>query len=327
MTASRLIFLVILMLTLLVASLAADAQQPAKVHRIGYISGGGARAAMLGEVFRQGLRDLGYVEGKNIVLEYRWAEGKFERLPDLAAELVRLKVDVILAAAQPAIVAAKNATQTIPIVAAVALVPVESGLVSSLARPGGNVTGVTLTVGPEIAGKWLELLKEAVPKVSRVAVLLNPATPARTPFLRETEVAARSLRVKLQILEVRGPEEFERAFAAMTSADALVVFGDSLMFLHRTRLAELAAKSGLPAMWTLREYVEAGGLMAYGASLPDVYRRAATYVDKVLKGAKPADLPMEQPTKFELVINLKTAKALGLTIPKSVLAQAHEVIK
>jgi len=315
---------------LLAAPLAAAAQPARKVHRIGYIAGTAAPAAAhLVEAFRQGLRDLGYVEGENIVIEYRWAEGRYERLPALAAELVRLKVDVIFAVITVAALAAKSATRTIPIVTAAASDPVEQGLVASLARPGGNVTGLTSTVGPEIAGKRLELLKEAVPMVSRVAVLWNPDSPPAAPHLRETEIAARSLRMQLQILEVRSPQELESAFAAMTSAHAgaLVVLPDAMFFAHRTRIAELAAKHRLPVMHGLREHVEAGDLIAYSVSLRDLWRRAAVFVDKILKGANPADLPVEQPTKFELVINMKTAKALGLTIPPSVLGRADQVIE
>ncbi|MBI3625405.1 MAG: ABC transporter substrate-binding protein, partial [Candidatus Rokubacteria bacterium] len=245
-------------------------------------------------------------------------EGRFERLPDLAADLVHLKVDV-----------AKDATKTIPIVTAAAWNPVESGLVASLARPRGNITGLTTNAGPEIVGKQLELLKEAVPKVSRVAVLWNPNNRAAGPSLREAEVAARSLRLQLQILEARGPDEFESAFSAMARerAGALLVVTDPMFFLNRTRLADFAIKSRLPAMLGFREYVEAGGLIGYAASLADLWRRAATYVDRILKGAKPADLPMQQPTKFELVLNLKTAKALRLTIPQSVLLRADHVIQ
>ena len=321
---------IILALGILLAPLAADAQQAGKVPRVGWLGVGSAPATVhLVEAFRQGLRELGYVEGKDIVIEYRWAEGRFERLPDLAADLVRLKVDVILAVVQLAALAAKDATKTIPIVTAAATDPVESGLVASLARPGGNITGLTLTAGPEIVGKQLGLLKEAVPKVSRVAVLWNPTNPAAEPFLREVEGAARSLRLQLQLLEVRGPDEFESAFSAMTRgrAGALLVLTDPMFFLHRTRLADFATKSRLPAMLTFREYVEAGGLMGYAASLPDLWRRAPTFVDKILKGTKPADLPMQQPTRFDLVINLKTAKAIGLTIPQSFLLRADHVIQ
>ena len=319
-----------LVLGILLGPLAAEAEQARKVYRIGYIAGTAAPAAAhLVEAFRQGLRDLGYVEGENVVIEYRWAEGRYERLPALAAELVRLKVDVIFAVITVAALAAKSATRTIPIVTAAASDPVEQGLVASLARPGGNVTGLTSTVGPEIAGKRLELLKEAVPMVSRVAVLWNPDSPPAAPHLRETEIAARSLRMQLQILEARSPQELESAFAAMTSAHAgaLVVLPDAMFFAHRTRIAELAAKHRLPVMHGLREHVEAGDLIAYSVSLRDLWRRAAVFVDKILKGANPADLPVEQPTKFELVINMKTAKALGLTIPPSVLGRADQVIE
>ncbi|RPH54073.1 MAG: ABC transporter substrate-binding protein [Acidobacteria bacterium] len=274
------------------------------------------------------LRDLGYVEGQNITIEFRSSEGKYERLPDLAAELVRLKVDVIVAPANENVVVARQATRTIPIIMAGSFDPVESGLVASLARPGGNVTGLSFRA-PEIEGKRLELLKEIAPRVSRVAVLSNPTNRAIHSSLAEVEVAARSLRVQVQILEARGPDEFQGAFAAMTRerAGALLVFPDGMFLLHRTRIADLAAKSRLPAMYGVREFVDAGGLVSYAPSLRDNLRRAATYVDKILKGAKPADLPIEQPTKFELVINLKTAKALGLTIPQSLLARADQVIE
>jgi len=315
---------------ILAAPIAADAQQPVKVRRIGLLSGGGAAGGVhLVEAFWQKLRELGYVEGKDIVIEYRWAEGRYERLPDLAADLVRLKVDVIFATVMPAVVAAKDATQTIPIVSAVLVDPVESGLVASLAQPGGNITGLTSTAGPEIVGKQLELLKEAIPKLSRVAVLWNPTSPAHPRWVSEAKVAARSLRVRLQPLEARSPNEFESAFGAMTKqrAGALLVLGDPMFFLHRTRLAGLARERRLPTMLRGREYVDAGGLMAYGANLRGNFRRAAVFVDKILKGAKPADLPVEQPTRFELVINLKTAKALGLTIPQSVLFRADQVIQ
>ena len=319
-----------LALGILAAPLAADAQQAGKVFRIGYLAPGSPSSATGSlEAFRQGLRELGYVEGRNIVIEYRWAEGRHERLPDLAADLVRLKVDVIVAVATTPPHAAKKATTTIPIVMTNHADPVGSGLVASLARPGGNITGMADTAGLEIFGKQLELLKEAVPGVSRVAVIWNPTNQAHPLWLGEVKVAARSLRVQLQILEARGPDEFESAFAAMTRerAGALFVLRDAMFLLHRTRIAELAAKSRLPAMYGLRPNVEAGGLMFYGASLPDLIRRAATYVDKILKGAKPGDLPVEQPTRFELVVNLKTAKALGLTIPQSVLFRADKVIE
>jgi putative ABC transport system substrate-binding protein len=315
---------------LVAAPFAADAQQAGKVPRIGFL---GTRTlsdtSPLLDAFRQGLRELGWVEGQNIVIDYRFAEGRFDRLPDLAAELVRLKVAIIVAAPTPAAVAAKKATETIPIVAIALGDPVGIGLIASLAHPGGNVTGSSFSVGLEIAGKGLELLKETVPKVRRVAILSNPGNPGQPLSIRELNVGARSLGVQLQLLEVRGPNEFDGAFAAMATerVGALLVVADSMFNLHRTQLADLAARSRLPAAYGLRENVEAGGLMSYGPSLRDLFRRSATYVDKILKGAKPGDLPVEQPTKFELVINLKTAKALGLTIPQSVLSRADQVIE
>jgi putative ABC transport system substrate-binding protein len=314
---------------LLAAPLAAEAQPAAKIARIGYLAFNLASSPHLHEAFRQGLRDLGYVEGRNVVIEYRHAEGKAEQFPTLAAELVSLKVDLIVAGAYQATLAAKNATKTIPIIMVAVADPVRMRLIASLVRPGGNITGLTLLAGTEIVGKHLELLKEAVPKLSRVAVLSNPANPMHIVRLREVEVAGRSLRVQVQILKAQGPEEFDSAFAAMTRAraGALYVVGDPMFIQHRRRLAELAAKSRLPAVYELKDHAEAGGLMVYGPSTLDMYRRAATYVDKILKGAKPGDLPVEQPTKFELVINLKTAKALGLTIPPSLLARADQVIE
>jgi putative ABC transport system substrate-binding protein len=323
---------------LLAAPLAAEAQQAGKVYRIGYLSPSSPSdperlASPFGErglaAFRQGLRELGYVEGQNFVIEHRWAEGKFERLPDLAAELVRLKVDVIVSVVTQATLAAKNATRTIPIVLVAAGDPVGSGLVASLAHPGGNVTGPSAMYA-DLAGKQLELLKETVPRVSRVAVLWNPANAAwQAQMLKATQVAAPALGLRVQLLEARGSDELEGAFVAMTRerASALLVQVDVIFALHARRIADLAAKHRLPAMYGAREHVEAGGFMSYAPNVPDLFRRAATYVDKILKGAKPADLPVEQPTKFELVINLKTAKALGLTIPQSVLARADEVIQ
>jgi len=283
------------------------------------------------EAFRQGLRDLGYVEGRNVVIEYRDAEGKHERLPALAAELVALKVDVIVAPPTPAALAAKQVTKTIPIVFAAVSDPVSSGLVTSLARPGGNVTGLS-DLTPELVGKCLEQLKQAVPGVSRAAVLWQPgAFGERTEkdLLKAAEVAARALGVRLQFVEARGPDDFDRAFSKMTSAraDALTVLPTAMFVSERRRLVDLAAKNRLPTVFPYRESVDAGGLMSYGPNLADMYRRAATYVDKILKGAKPGDLPVEQPTKFELVINAKTAKALSLTIPQSVLLRADQVIQ
>jgi putative ABC transport system substrate-binding protein len=315
--------------TLLAAPLATEAQQAAKVARIGYLSPNLASSPHLRDAFLQGLRDLGYVEGRNVEIEYRDADGKSERLPAFAAELVSLKVDLIVAAAYQATLAAKNATKTIPIIMVAVADPVRIGLIASLVRPGGNITGLALFAGTEIFGKHLELLKEAVPNLSRVAVLSNPANPMHVFRLRQVEVAGGSLRVQAQILKAQGPEEFDSAFAAMTRerAGALYVVGDPMFVQHRRRLAELAAKSRLPAVYELKDHAEAGGLMVYGPSTLDMFRRAATYVDKILKGAKPGDLPVEQPTKFELVINLKTAKALGLTIPPALLQRADQVIE
>jgi putative ABC transport system substrate-binding protein len=281
--------------------------------------------------FRQGLRDLGYIEGRNVVIEYRDAEGKFERLPALAAELVVLKVDVIVVGGTPQALAAKQATRTIPIVLAGAGDPITSGLVTSLARPGGNVTGLSI-LGPELVGKCLELLKQAIPGVSHVAVLWHPGGHGeRTErnMLKEAEVAGRALGVRLQFVETRGPADFDRAFSDMTRAraGALTVLPSNMLITERRRLVDLTAKSRLPAVYPMRVFVDVGGLMSYGANIADMFRRAATYVDKILKGAKPGDLPVEQPTNFELVINLKTAKALGLTIPQTLLLQADQVIE
>ena len=314
--------------SLLAAPLAAGAQQAAKVFRIGFLgSGGPADHAPRVASFRQGLRDLGYVEGRTATIEYRLAEGKMERLPALAAELVALKVDVIVASGTPTALAAKNATTTIPIVFATSGDPVGT-LVASIARPGGNVTGLSL-VGPELVARQLQLLKEAVPKVSRVAVLSNPDNPYTPVMVKEVAAAARSLKVRMQRLESRGGAATDAAFDAMARerSNALLVLFDPVLTGQRARIAELANKHRLPSMCPHREYAEDGGLMAYGASLTDLYRRAATYVDKILKGAKPADLPVEQPTKFELVINLKTAKALGLTIPPALLQRTDEIIQ
>ena len=319
-------------LLLLAAPLAtATAQPPEKVPRVGYLSPGSPSEPFRQrrfEAFRQGLRELGYVEGQNIAIESRWAEGKYDRYPALAADLVRLKVDVIVAVGGRASEVAKHATRTIPIVMSVVIDPLGSGLVASLARPGGNVTGISLMT-PDLVGKQLEVLKEVVPKVSRVALLWNPDNPGSAAQLREAEAAARALGVRLQILAARDPQEIDSAFAAMTRgrAAALVVLADAILLNQRRQIAELAAERRLPAVYGPSEHAEAGGLMAYSANLLDLERRAATYVDKILKGAKPADLPVQQPTKFELVINLKTAKALGLTIPPSILQRADRVIE
>jgi putative ABC transport system substrate-binding protein len=317
---------------LLAAPLAAEAQQAAKIARIGLLATNLAANSHVWEDFRQGLRDLGYVEGRNVVIESRDAEGKPERFPALAAELVALKVDVIfLGGGTRAALAAMQATRTVPIVFAGVPDPVAIGLVTSLARPGGNVTGLS-GFATELVGKCLEQLKQAVPGVSRVAVLWPPgALPERTEkdYLKAADVAARALGVRLQVVEARGPEDFDRAFSDMTRAraGALTVLPYQFFVNERRRLVDLAAKNRLPAVYPLREFVDAGGLMSYGWNLTDLYRRAATYVDRILKGTKPADLPVEQPTKFELVINLKTAKALGLTIPPSLLGRADRVIE
>jgi putative ABC transport system substrate-binding protein len=309
----------------------AEAQQAAKIARIGLLPVNSATNPHINEAFRLGLRDLGYVEGRNVVMEVRDAEGKLERFPALAAELVALKVDVIVAPSTPAALAAKQATKTIPIVFASVVDPVTTGLVTSFARPGGNVTGLSF-LSPELVGKCLELLTQAVPGVSRVAALWQPGgLPERTEkdILKRAEVAARALGVRLQFVEARGPADIDRAFSDMTRAraGAVTVLPYSMLLNERRRLVDLAIKHRLPAVYGGREFVDAGGLMSYGADLADSWRRAATYVDKILKGAKPGDLPVEQPTKFELVINLKTAKALGLTIPPSLLGRANEVIE
>ncbi len=321
--------IIALVLGALLGSLPSEAQQPRKVPRIGFLvlnslSVISARV----EALRQGLRELGYVEGKNIVIEWRSAEGKLDRLPDLVAELVRLKVDVIVTSGPPATRSAKEATVTIPIVMALDPDPIGTGFVASLARPGGNITGLS-TLAPEISGKRLELLKEIVPKLSRVAVFGTSTNPGNAQLLKETELAAGAFGVKLQYLDVLGPKDIEAAFRAASKgrADVALVLGGPLFTFQRTQFVELAAKSRLPAIYPQSEFVEAGGLMTYGASLFDLFRRAATYVDKILKGAKPADLPVEQPTKFEFIINLKTAKQIGLTIPPNVLARADKVIK
>jgi putative ABC transport system substrate-binding protein len=328
---NRRAFLTTLSGSLLATPLAAEAQQVAKVPRIGFLSPSSpsdSRAPHRFGALQQGLRELGYVEGQNISIESRWAEGKYDRLPDLAAELVRLKVDVIVTYAPPAIRAAKQATGTIPIVMGGVIDPVATGFVASLARPGGNITGLSL-MAPELVGKQLEILKEMVPKVSRVAVLGNPANAGTAPQLRHAQDAARALKLQLQLLEARSPDEIDSAFAVMIKegAGAVVVLVDSMLVDQRTRIADLAVRRRLPSVYGLIDFVVAGGLMFYGANDADRFRRAAYLVDRILKGAKPADLPVEQPTKFELVINLKTAKALGLTIPQSLLQRADEIIQ
>ena len=307
----------------------AGAQQSTKTPRIGFLAPG-SLASYSGrvEAFRQGLRELGYIEGQNLTVQYRFAEGRFDRLPELASELVRLKVDVILAGGQPAVHATKQATTSIPIIIGQAGDPVGAGLVASLARPGANITGLSdFTVG--VITKRLELLKEVVPRISSIGIMLNPKNPTNPLQLKESEPAAQALRVRLFPLEINGSKDFDAAFAAMRKerAEALLVFADPMLGSHRSKLAELAAKNRLPAIYPSSENVDAGGLMSYGTNFEDLYRRAATYVDKILKGAKPADLPVEQPTKFEFIINLKTAKQIGLTIPPNVLARADKVIR
>ena len=312
---------------MLAVPLVAEAQQPGQIYRIGFLSGTAADAVPLPKL-RANLRELGYVEGKTIALEYRFAGDKNERLPGLAAELVRSKVDIIVAHGSPAIHAAKEATSTIPVVMLGSGDPVGAGFVASLARPGGNITGVSNTdVG--VAAKRLELLKAALPKLSRMVALRNPTNPAAELLFRETQAAGRTLGIEIDLIDVRDPGELERAFSMMANAraEALNSIADPMFLSQRRRIANLALTKRLPSVFARSENVEAGGLMSYGASLGDVYQHAATYVDKILKGTKPADLPVEQPTKFELIINLKTAKALGLTVPPSLLARADEVIE
>ncbi len=296
--------------------------------RIGWLSTGSTTShGLFLDGFREGLRELGYKEGRNITIEYRWAEGRLDRLPQLATELVQLKVDVLVTAGSPGIRAAKQATTTIPIVMAAGGDPVGSGYVASLARPGGNITGLS-NLAEDLVAKLLELLKNAVPGVSRVAVLSNPANPAHASFRRVIQSAARTMGVTLLPVDARGPHEFDGAFATMIRerAGGLVELPDPMFLTERNRLTDLAAQNRLPAIYGFREHAAAGGLMAYGVNLRDSYRRAAAFVDKILRGAKPGDLPIEQPSKFEFVINLKTAKALGLTIPQSLLVRADEII-
>jgi putative ABC transport system substrate-binding protein len=313
----------------LAAPLAVEAQAVGKVPRIGLLSPfSPAATALWHQAFREGLRDLGWVEGRNISIEYRYAEGRADRLPDLAADLVSLKVDIVVAATATDALAAKDATRTIPIVVASSGDPVGTGLVESLARPGGNVTGLS-QIAPEMAGKRLGLLKEIVPKLTRVAVLWNPEGRVSTLSWNEIQLPAWGLGVQLHSLEVRSPSDFDKAFeeATRARAGAVAIMPNPVFAGNLKRIADLAARSRLPSIFHLREFVDSGGLVAYGPDRSDMFRRAATYVDKVLKGAKPGDLPVEQPTKFELVVNLRTAKALGLTIPQSVLLRADEVLQ
>jgi putative ABC transport system substrate-binding protein len=310
-------------LAALAAPHTAEAQQAGRIYRLGFLRNGPPPPTFI-EGLRQGLRELGYVEGQNITIEYGLAGGADE-LPSAAARLVSLKVDVILASGTPPVPAAKRATKTIPIVFVASIDPVATGVVASLARPGGNVTGFA-GIHSDLMGKRLELLGEAVPKLSRVAVLSHATNPGNAEYIKKAEVAARALGVQMQLLAVRDAGDFERVFSEARGASAMIQLDDVIFTTHRRQVIELAARYRLPTMYGFKEFVHAGGLMAYGPDYPDLYRRAATYVDKILKGANPADLPIEQPTKFELVINLKTAKALGLAIPPSLLVRTDQVI-
>jgi putative tryptophan/tyrosine transport system substrate-binding protein len=315
--------------TLFALCVSVEAQQPAKIPRIGYVTGvSSSGESPRVEAFRQGLRDLGYVEGKNIALEYRYADAKFDKLPALADELIRLKVDVLVVSTTFAVQAAKNATKTIPIVFSGVTDPVTAGLVDSLARPGGNITGFT-NIASVLSGKRLELLKETVPKLSRVSVLWDPRNPGSTPQWKESQISAKELGLQLYSMEVSSSDEYESAFkeAVKARSGALAVTADPLANSHPKRIADLATKNRLPAIYPWEHFVNSGGLMSYGPNFAAVGRDVARYVDKILKGTKPADLPVEQPTKFELIINLKTAKVLGLTIPPVVLMRAEKVVK
>jgi putative tryptophan/tyrosine transport system substrate-binding protein len=318
--------IIAVVLTSLMASLATAASPAAKLSRIGLLTFGAAPT--LRDVFRQSLRDLGYIEGQNLAVEERDAGGKDELLPERAAELVAREAEVIVAVGYPAVRAAQQATRTIPIVMLVGGDPIGSGLLPSLTRPGGNLTGLA-ALSSKLSVKRLALLKEVVPTASRVAVLFNPSDESKALDWTQTQAASRMLGVLLQPLEVQDPDAIERAFATMRQerTDALITFGDVFTLRHRSQIVTLAAQSQLPAIYELRAFVEAGGLMAYGPRLVEMFRQVTVYVDKILKGAKPADLPVEQPTTFELVINLKTAQALGLTIPPAILFQADEVIQ
>ena len=320
---------ILVVVVLLVLGVTAEAQQSSKIHRIGLLlAPSPSFYAARVEAFRQGLRELGYVEGKNISIEYRYAEGKLNRLPDLAAELVSLKVDLIVTASNDGVLAAKKATRTIPIVFATAADPVGTGLVPSLAQPGGNITG-TSNVAQDLYGKRLELLKESFPKATRVAFLWRSVGVRKNLPFTEMEVVAKVLGVKLQSLDVRGLDDFDRAFetAKKVGVQALITYPDPVLNAQQARIVDFATKNRLPAMYAGPEFVDAGGLMSYAPKYTDSWRRAATYVDKILKGTKPADLPIEQPTKFEFVVNLKAAKQIGVTIPPNVLVRADKVIK
>ena len=313
---------------LLTFPLAIEAQHPGGVPRIGYVVQNYRETSQrVLAAFREGLRERGWLEGQNIVIEVRFAEGKIEQLPAIVAELIRLKVDLIMTTSSATTWAAKDATKSIPIVMAASANALGEGLVTSLAHPGGNITGMTFLAGPEIAGKQLELLKEVAPAGSRVAVLTNPTNRSHAVFVRELKVAARSLGAQLRVLEASNADQLESAFAAMPKerAAALLVLTDSMFVGQRRRVTDLAAKSRVPALYSQKEFVDDGGLVSYGPSLSDMFRRAATHVDKILRGAKAGDIPIEQPTKFELVISLTTAKALGITIPQSLLQRADEL--
>ena len=321
---------VVLSLSILASVPAGEAQQPSKMARVGYLEFGSAAPGTPHlEAFRQGLRELGWVEGQNIAFDVRYAEGKQDRLPELAADLVRLKVDLIFASATPAALAAKQATTTIPIVIGFVADPVGSGLVPRLARPGGNITGWTHLAGLELNAKRLEILKEAVPEAARIGALWNPANPIHGPSLKVIEAAASRLKVQLHPLGVQDPHELQDAFSAMARErmQGLTVPPDGMFLAHRARIIDLAAKYRIPTMYGVRELVQAGGLIAYGVNLPEMYRHGALFVDRILKGAKPGDLPVERPTTFELMINLKTAKTLGLTIPQTLLIRADHLIE
>jgi putative ABC transport system substrate-binding protein len=322
-------FLLTSLVGALAAPLAASGQRAGTIPRIGYVGAGSAvTAGHHAQAFVEGIRQRGYADGKDIAVEFRWADGKLEHLPALVADLVRLKVDVIVSSATPAIQTAKEQTKTIPIVMAGVTDPIGAGFVASLGRPGGNITGLT-HLSPDLAGKKLELLKQLVPDLRSVAVLWNPNQPGQPRAFKDTQAAAQAMRISLVSLEARNREELQATLFAIgkKTPQALLELTDPLTVFHRRLIAETTAKYRLPAMYSFREFVDAGGLMSYGTNFPDLFRRAATYVDKILKGARPGDLPVEQPTKFEFVINLKTANALGLMIPPSLLARADQVIE
>jgi putative tryptophan/tyrosine transport system substrate-binding protein len=330
MALPRIVALAAVIFSIISAALVANAQSTAKPHRIGYLSSASAAANRhLIDAFRQGLAEHGWTDGKNVVIEYRFADGRHDRLPELVAELIGLNVNVIAAGPTPPALAAKSATRTIPIVMTAVGDPVRLGLVASLARPGGNVTGVSFDVGLEVFAKGLELFRECVPKLRRVAVLANPTNPAQAVAMADVTAAARSLGLPLRVVETAGPDAFDAAFASIANdrVDGLLILIEPLFLVHRARLADLARHYRLPTMYAVRESVEAGGLMSYGPSLIDSYRRAAVFTDKILRGAKPSDLPVEQPTRFELVLSQKTAKALGVTIPRALLLRADHVIE